>query len=415
MAGEPYAIRRAIKRCNAATTAPFGITTGNTSFVTLGNLTLNAPVTTNYYTRLTGTLTVNSGNLTLRPTDTMRISSGNDILGSLNASKYIVCSSSGNNVGVLRMDNFSTAKTFPVGTATKYLPVTLTPTSAMDYAVSVFEGATMDGTPLGIPVSPAQLDRSVNAIWTINRVTGTGDCTIQPNWTASLEGAAFSAFSNPQIGIARFNGTDWDPFTGSGDNTANTATSTFSSFSPFMVGEVGAIIPVHITYIGAGIKPVGAEINWNVENEISISRYVIEKSTNGIDFVNIGFVNAANKTTYNFIDATLINGRVFYRIKVIENSGKYFYSKIISISNNKSGGVKIYPNPASEYIHIELDQTPVSGVEIIIYDGAGKKVKQVSTLSGFNLINIQELKKGIYHVRIKQPDAPVKTYSITVQ
>lgn len=60
-------------------------------------------------------------------------------------------------------DGFTAARNFPLGTAVNFLPVTLTPASAMDYLVSVFEGATIDGTPGGALVSALVKDESVDA------------------------------------------------------------------------------------------------------------------------------------------------------------------------------------------------------------------------------------------------------------
>lgn len=375
---------------NAATTAPFSISGGST----IGNLTLNASVTTNKSINVGGSLNLASGFLTIRNTDTVRLTTGTDIAGfPFSTSKYIKCDISGSNVGVLRMDNISSAKLFPVGNATNYLPVTLTPVSAMDFAVSVFQGATVDGTPTAAALTAGEKDRMVDAVWTINRVTGTGDCAVQTNWPAGLEGTAFSSFINPQIGIGRYNGSTWDPYTGSGDNGLNTATSTFSSFSPFVVGEFGTILPVYIKSIAAAIKPTGTLITWEVENEISILRYEIERSSNGSNFATVGSVSAGNRAVYNFTDAVQLNGTVYYRIKVIGLNGYTKYSTVIKVKLNAAREITVYPNPVTKYL-------VVSGMEnrstIKVVNSFGQIVMQQNSIAGTQSLDVSLLKAGIY-------------------
>ena len=47
---------------------------------------------------------------------------------------------------------------------------------------------------------------------------------------------------------------------------------------------------------------------------------------------------------------------LYYRVKQIDNSGKFQYSKIISIvQENKGKGLSIYPNPASSTLNFITD------------------------------------------------------------
>ena len=220
---------------------PFSITSTNTP----GDITFNAAATTNKSQALNGVLTVNAGKLTIRPTDTLRIRNGTDIGGApFNSSKYIVTAISGSNIGVLRMDAVTTSKLLPIGSATHYLPFTVSPFISSGFAASVFEGITNDGIATGTPLTAIQKQVVVDAVWNINRINGSGNAGIQIGWDEALEGATFTTLANSQIGILQNNGIAWNGPVGTGNNTANTASVTVTGFTPFSIGSIAQVNPL---------------------------------------------------------------------------------------------------------------------------------------------------------------------------
>ncbi|MBP9212939.1 MAG: T9SS type A sorting domain-containing protein [Chitinophagaceae bacterium] len=360
---------------NAATTQPFGVSDGNTNALT-GNVTLNAPVTTNYTTRVSGTLTLNSGILTVRSSDTLRLTSATTVAGApFSSTKYIALQKSGANVGTVRFDGFNTAKLFPVGSSTNYMPVTLTPTVVDTFAVNVFEGITTDGTANGTAMSAPQKAKVVDAVWTINRVgSAAGDCVVNVAWPESLEGSSFAGLGN-NIGIGKYNGAAWDVVAGTGNNTTNTASNTYSSFSPFGVGEVGFVLPVKITSLSAKAETNVIKVNWTVDKEINVSKYVVEKSSNGFNFSVIATIDANNSNQYIAQDASPFNLN-YYRIKIVSKNNSVDYSNVISVRlGNTKGDVTIYPNPIKgNLFNVQLSNVEKGKVSVNVYDVIGKLV-----------------------------------------
>ena len=414
---------------NAATNTPFGISSPSivynptttlydafyNSSMTYGNVTLNAAVKSNYNSRIRGVLTLGTGNLTIRATDTLRITTATDIAGSPNNTKYIISEVSGTNAGVLRMDNFTTAKTFPIGTATKYMPVTLTPTSAMDFAVSVFPGTTKNGTPDGVAFSTKQKEDLVDAVWTINRINGTGDCTVQLSWDPSLEGSNFSTLASTAIGISRFDATanDWTPFSStSADNNANTITQTFNTFSPFVVGAIGLALPVTLTSFEASAKNNVVVLSWNTANEVAISQYIIEKSANGVDFSPIGSVNASNAGNYSFSDLNPNNGAGYYRLKMLDFSGTYKFSQVLLVKSTGNLNIGLYPNPVTNSLTVTGLKNKSS---IRILNMNGQTVLLKNTNSNIISLDVAGFKAGIYKMQISNETGLLKTVSFVKQ
>ncbi|WP_157207411.1 T9SS type A sorting domain-containing protein [Mariniflexile maritimum] len=69
----------------------------------------------------------------------------------------------------------------------------------------------------------------------------------------------------------------------------------------------------------------------------------------------------------------------------------------LSVSKNNIEGLKIYPNPAKDYISIESKNTKISSVEM--YNVLGAKVISEKALVN-NRLNVSHLSKGIYMLKV---------------
>lgn len=223
---------------DAATTKPFGFSSGFTGTrIIAGNLLFNAAVVTNISADVSGALQATAGKVTIRPLDTLRLLTNASLNGTYNGNTYFVTSvDASGNAGVFRRDNATGGSLFPIGTASYYLPSTLNPASASDFALNVFSGITANGQPTGTAFTPQQKQTVVDAVWNVNRVAGTGDANLQLQWVPQLEGTTLATFANAEIGIIRNTGTSWSLPFGTGDNVPNTADTTFDSFGQFSVG-----------------------------------------------------------------------------------------------------------------------------------------------------------------------------------
>ena len=225
---------------NAATSTPFGVSSGSTNTtVNSAFVEINAPVTVNRNIEIDGYLTVNA-KLSLRALDTVHILTGATINGTFNNTSYIVTSynTTNGNQAVVIYDAIASNTLIPIGTATYYLPATVNPTAVSSFTASVFEGITTNGTVTGTPLSAAQKQRVVNAVWNINRLTGTGTSTLQLEWDQALEGSTFTTLPNTDIGIIYNTGAAYTNPIGTGNNATNSAAGSVSSFGAFSVGAV---------------------------------------------------------------------------------------------------------------------------------------------------------------------------------
>jgi hypothetical protein len=403
---------------NGATTTPFNTSPYNSN--NAGNIILNAGITTNKSIATSGTLTLNSGKLTIRSIDTVRVTSGNAISGGpFSSSKYIVTqvNTTNGDQGRLRIDGFSSARTFPVGSATNYLPVTLTPLSASDFAVTAFENITNDGTPNGTAMIAAQKAEVVNAVWTINRISAnTDNCDVTLNWTSSLEGSTFTTLSNSQIGVARHNGTTWGVVGGSGDNTANFATNTFNTFSPFGVGRVGVVLPLRFLNFNAVLSNNKVALQWNVQNELGLDKYIVERSSNGINFSTVTNIASKNLLTsqYDIVDPQTLSGVAYYRIKSVSSNGQVNYTGIVKVSGTLSSQLEVYPNPVrGNVINLSFKPATEGTYSMILINSAGQQVlsKPLGLVqNNFNssMVLPNNIQPGVYTLIIRSNESQLK-------
>ena len=79
--------------------------------------------------------------------------------------------------------------------------------------------------------------------------------------------------------------------------------------------------------------------------------------------------------------------------------------------NNDQDDVKIYPNPAENYINIDFQSAADTEIEILIYNTVGQLVleqKGNSKILGSDYrMDVSPLSKGLYFIRIKSDWASV--------
>ena len=118
-----------------------------------------------------------------------------------------------------------------------------------------------------------------------------------------------------------------------------------------------------------------------------------------------GYTNLTETGSYTFAHK---GGTVTDRFELLFSSGA-----VSNIENLKNAEIKIYPNPASEFINVQLSDN-MSNAKLKIYNISGVLVKDIELNDNSDKININELAKGMYIVEIKSNNS-TKTQRITVE
>ena len=182
---------------------------------------------------------------------------------------------------------------------------------------------------------------------------------------------------------------------------------TFSvvGFSEFFLASAGnTILPLQLTTFTGYSNGSITFLNWKVADETGVVRYEIERSKDGIQFATSGQVSAGN---YSYTDQPSEKTVYYYRLKVINQEGKYTYSSIIAINLKKATTtVQVLPNPFKEKLLLNISTIGANSTEIRLMDMSGKVlVRRTTTLqTGTNAITLdglEALTKGTYLLQVK--------------
>jgi hypothetical protein len=177
------------------------------------------------------------------------------------------------------------------------------------------------------------------------------------------------------------------------------------------------ILPVTITYFNVAASSGKVKLTWLVASELNVNRYEVERSSNGKTFTKIGSVAATALVTYTYLDATFSTGSNYYRLKAVDNDGKFKYSSVVLYKVGKSGiSLRTYPSPATSEVTVQYDPgTEVS--EFSVLSASGQVVKTVKTVPGKSetTIDISTLTKGIYFIRYSNAAGEIESAKLIKQ
>lgn len=165
-------------------------------------------------------------------------------------------------------------------------------------------------------------------------------------------------------------------------------------YTPVPSSIVLTPLPVKIKTFTADLNINLAFITFTTASEINNAGFDIERSSDGIDFQKIGWVEGNGSTTsekhYSFIDTNPLLGINYYRLRQVDYDGRFEYSKIVSLMM-KSDDVTIFPNPSSDILHIQN----ATRTSYFIKSVLGTIISQ-GVLTDDSRIDISNLPSGTY-------------------
>ncbi len=180
------------------------------------------------------------------------------------------------------------------------------------------------------------------------------------------------------------------------------------------------ILPVILKDIFATYNNGISTVKWITTNANNTQKFIIERSTNAINFEPIGFVNANqngfNENTYQFFDNTLPSSKkVYYRIKIIDYDGSFKISNIVFVNTLKTTAqieiIQIVPNPIVNEAVVKLFCKNKGTYSYKIINDLGQIViyNNVNCIEGNNDIklNRRNLNGGVYIIKINNTNFSV--------
>jgi Secretion system C-terminal sorting domain len=317
---------------------------------------------------------------------------------------------------------------FPVGNATRFRPVEVTPSAGITnvYAVQ-FVNLPTPNTGL-----KAATLATINPAWYhfIERASATAspeDVRIYHDFTAD----AICDINN--VTMSEWNLSLWADLstTTSTQNTSPTLSFTHKANYPgayptpwvsngwalaglfFAPGQMSCVFPVEMTMIRAEALTSSILVEWETASQSNNLGWEVERSTNGRDFVDIGWVDGHGTTNspmlYDKEDRDVQPGVLYYyRIRQTDINGATHRSEIVTAMLGDLG-IAIgdpYPNPSTGQVTIPVSVTEASDLKISVVNMLGQEVfgKMEDLQAGGQYqavtLDLSKLSQGVYQVNL---------------
>lgn len=231
---------------------------------------------------------------------------------------------------------------------------------------------------------------------------------------------ASNAITESNLIAQRYNGptNSWDDYmpgtvTNVGSNTSTVAALPSAElYTWWTLVDNNFVLPIELTAFNAKCNGDKVIINWTTASERNNNYFEIERSADGINFVFISRVvsqdsNSSAPLNYSTVDNNPLNGKSYYRLKQVDNNGKYSYSSLV-ISTCSSVAtitpvVTLYPNPATDNITVDIKGLP-GKKSIMIYDVIGQEMTNKRMASEdkdmLEIIDVSAFAKATYMLRL---------------
>ena len=205
------------------------------------------------------------------------------------------------------------------------------------------------------------------------------------------------------------------PYIWTANNAAVYATGSSDQYSLVNFPAAGSAM-VHVT---ANVKGIGCYLSDSFA--VNVSNAVADQPT-VLYFNNSQFVCLpSDEDSYQWgyddaqLDSTILTGEVNQDyINPSPDFSKYYwvmtskdgciqktYYKVPAAVTDVTGGnaaLRLYPNPASDMLTIELDNVNGHGYSVIIYDAVGRQVMNTAMLAHKTTVSVANLPAGAYLV-----------------
>lgn len=175
--------------------------------------------------------------------------------------------------------------------------------------------------------------------------------------------------------------------------------------------DCGNVLGVDLFSFTGKLVNERAALKWITTGEDEPIFFDVLKSNDGISFSLIATVNSYNdyvseQSVYSFTDPALITGKIFYRIRIRNNTGETEYSRIVrlSLSGNTFAFLSVI-NPFSTSLEFDVSCDINTKADVELIDATGKTVKRktVDLVTGTNSLLLEEtgvLGAGVYFLRV---------------
>ncbi|MFI5148555.1 MAG: T9SS type A sorting domain-containing protein [Bacteroidia bacterium] len=267
-----------------------------------------------------------------------------------------------------------------------------------------------------------------NGFWTISAnatpTSGTYNTTLySTNYSNSALGVMWEVTKNTALTAG---GWYMDGVCVNNASPAVVVRNAMNGFSWFAVAQSIVVLPVElISFTGKNENGINY-LNWETATETNNNYFLLERSSDGLNFEELGLLSGAGTTStahsYNFTDNHPPHGISYYRFKQVDFNGKYVYSNIVPLLNTMKPVIleNIYPNPTTQGISFDFFAPVKGNVTIEMMDVVGRTLftETKGVNAGKNILSedMLELSAGSYYMKVTFDAVPyISTHKVIKQ
>lgn len=175
-------------------------------------------------------------------------------------------------------------------------------------------------------------------------------------------------------------------------------------YNNFEVTDVKPTTTLPLYWLQFAASPQGAAVllNWQTAAERGTADFLVQHSTDGRHWQNIGTVKAigtsGDEPAYSFIDPAPVRGLNLYRLQQRDQDGRSSFSSIVRVSlKGNDERFSLYPNPVTgNMVNIKLQTAAL----VRVYNSLGVKIAQKQLPAGVSVLNLGSFAKGIYTISV---------------
>lgn len=192
----------------------------------------------------------------------------------------------------------------------------------------------------------------------------------------------------------------------------------------FLHGGSTALVPITLTDFRGAVTGNTNTLYWTTQQEQNNNKFVVERSLDGRSFEVIGETltralngNSSTPLNYSFVDASPVNGKTYYRLRIVDRNDRQAFSPIVTLLRGKGQFeiVDVRPNPTTGNVYFNLVGSS-GGTTVVVRSMNGVEVmrKQFTQPSNFS-INMSALANGLYILEATDRNGEKATFKITKQ
>lgn len=169
------------------------------------------------------------------------------------------------------------------------------------------------------------------------------------------------------------------------------------------------LLPIDLVDFTGVAREEDILLEWRTQTEANNDYMAVERSSNGVDFFEIGRIPGAGNTQipqeYRFIDEAPISGTNYYRLKQVDFDGALTYYHIISVNYDANFVAwQLSPTQVSDKLLITTNKAFEVSTLFNIIDLHGRLIRTISAEAGAvrQQINLSGLVSGPYFLQVNR-------------